>query len=342
MMKKNLLNKVSATVLAGMMLCSIAGCGEEVDAGTAETSQEVLTLQEVSEDAGSAATSDDAGKTATSVDTESSDDPYINKVLSVAGNVAMDVQETLVDDFDGDGDKEAFVFLGGEVEDVLGSNGSLWFVSDDSCEQVLEQKNIAVNEKGSVFEPLTVENMKFVKLTEAYISEAYSKIFYVKDGKCEESRISGTGYLYTDEKVDDFLVSHPAYDMCVEYEIGADESEKMVTGHTWKNYYAYFDKDKQDFCYYGAHTITEEELVSICGMDLATEIRNEGFQVDDIYRVDNGVVIVNYSKKTQDGNTVSIEYHNASFYEKNKQFLDFGTDGDKPWQKSDQGGIYSF
>lgn len=341
-MKKKLLNKVSATVLAGLMLCSITGCGEEIDAETAETSQEELTLQDVTEDATGAATSDDAGDTATSAGQESVDDPYISKALSVAGNVPMDVQESLVDDFDGDGDKEAFVFLGGEPDEIIGSNGSLWFVSDDSCEQVLEQKNIAVNEKGSVFEPMTVENVKIVMLTEAYISEAYSKIFFVKNGKCEKSRISGTGYLYTDEKIDDFLVSHPAYDMCVEYEIGADESEKMATGHTWKNYYAYFDKDKQDFCYYGAHSITEDELASICGIDLASEIRNEGFQVDDIYRVDNGVVIVNYSEETQNGNTVSIEYHNASFYEKTKQFLDFGIDGDKQWQKSDQGGIYSF
>lgn len=353
MIKNNYLKKILVTTLTGIMLFAAVGCGKEISTDAAEKSSEAETASsaEGTDNTVSAGTSSDQANAEASEskgdvagisesDKKAAEESFTQKVLDIAGDVPTDVKETLVDDFDGDGKLEGFVFLGKTPTEVLGSCGDLWFISDEVCEQVFEQKNIEVNESGSVFKSLPVEKVKFVNMTECYVSESYSRIFYVKDGMCEESRISGLGYLFKSTVVGDYAVTQPAYDRCIEYEIAEGEEDGISTGHTWKDYYAYFDKDERDFFYYDHKRISEDELTSICGMNLAEEIRNEGFKVDSIYRVDNGIVIVNYEKETTEGNTVFIEYHNASYYEKTKEFLDYGVEGDKPWQKSDQGGTY--
>ena len=119
------------------------------------------------------------------------------------------------------------------------------------------------------------------------------------------------------------------------------EIKGLWMGHTWKEYYFYYDKESGFFREYGGVNIEEEELTQICGFDLASEIRNTGFEVDAIYKRANGIVNVNYSKKTRDefGKT-TIQYKNANYDSKKGQFLSAWGSGENTWQNSDFGGIY--
>ena len=104
-----------------------------------------------------------------------------------------------------------------------------------------------------------------------------------------------------------------AYDSGVDYEEGKEE-EALYTGHTWKNYYFFYDKKSGDFKEYVGKEISEDELEAACGFDLAAEIREAGYQVDVVFKRENGIINVNYSK-TERGDVGSVykEFHNVTY-----------------------------
>jgi hypothetical protein len=350
MMRSNRLAILCGTLVLGIGILSACGSAESAPVQqAAEPEQQVTEIEQKGADQSTTtneapeATASESSQeeVAGAAKTEIDDSFFISKAVSAANAKEEDVKDYLVKDFDGDGTTEAFVVVGGEIdEDWSTIDGSLWFVSEDNCENVHQFESILVSEEKKVIGQMDITDKKsFVTLNDVYATSNVTFLFYVENGKCKESSMSGLGAVHQPDYVDDYCVSVSAYDADFEYEEGK-ESEGMFLGHTWKNYYFYYDEAAGDFNEYKGTPITEAELKEACGIDLAEEIRKAGYQVDEMYKRPNGIINVNYSSITKDSGNVSIEYMNATYNEKTKKFVDVWGDGENTWQASDFGGKY--
>ena len=263
----------------------------------------------------------------------------IEKAVTTSGAGSDDVRDYAAYDYDGDGSLEAFVFIGSETDEMWSTcSGTVWFVDDDSCESVQENESFFVY-GNKVIDMVNVDGHIFAHTRVAYATSTVSYLYYVKDGNCRESEISGLGSFFKPDYADGYSISVSAYDYCLDYDEGK-ESEGMYTGHTWKHYYFYYDEEAEDFKEYVGTPITESELASECGFDLVGDIRKEGYQIDDIFKRDNGVINVNYSKISKGDGTVSVEYHNATYNVNTQRYADAWDSNANTWENSDFGGIY--
>ncbi len=284
--------------------------------------------------------SESSDKVSRSVTTDQGDvEPLIAKALEDTGVDVYDIKDSVIADFDGDGTREAFVFIGGDIDEEWSTcQGQLYYVTDNGKEMI-KNSDFVVND-GKIIETFPMTDKTFVAVDEAYTTSSVSFLYYVENGECKDSYISGIGGFYKPDFVDDYAISLSCYDMSFDYEEGK-EDEGMYMGHTWKPYYFYYDDATGRFEEYIGKEITEDELNAACGFDLAAEIRAEGNQIDGILKRDNGIINVNYSQKTEyEGGSVSIQYGNATFNEKTKEFVNAWGDGENTWQNSNFGGTY--
>ncbi len=297
--------------------------------GTSETSDAE------SEEAGSSS----GDKLASSTITD--DDLYaiLDNVASTTGAASGDIRYNCIDDFDGDGTFEGFVFAGSEPDDMNWCEGTVYFASSDKCDEVFKG-TLYYNDNESVFRYMDCGSRRFALFNEAYVTALVSHIYYVDGNKPVESAISGIGDFYVGGDPTEINMTLSAYDNFCDFTEG-DESSYMWTGHTWKPYYFHYDESSKDYKEYGAVSISEDELAEIVGTDLASEIKAEGYQVDNIYKRENGLVNVNYSKVVNnDDGTLSVTYKNATYDEKAGKYADPWGEGGGTWQESDYGGIY--
>ena len=302
--------------------------------------EEVKADNENSTEADSTASDDVAGdKTESSTITD--DDLYaiLDNVASTTGAASGDIRYNCIDDFDGDGTFEGFVFAGSEPDDMNWCEGTVYFASSDKCDEVFKG-TLYYNDNESVFRYMDCGSRRFALFNEAYVTALVSHIYYVDGNKPVESAISGIGDFYVGEDPTEINMTLSAYDNFCDFTEG-DESSYMWTGHTWKPYYFHYDESSKDYKEYGAVSISEDELAEIVGTDLASEIKAEGYQVDNIYKRENGLVNVNYSKVVNnDDGTLSVTYKNATYDEKAGKYADPWGEGGGTWQESDYGGIY--
>jgi len=324
--------KIIGIILAGMMI--VTACGNsgntepsEVTEGRTESGEEASNVEESTEES-------------SVVEEDSANNKFAQKAVEKSGKTIEDVRDIISKDFDGDGKEEAFVFIGNEPDEEFGEcTGTLWFVSDDKCEEALPEEYVVYHD-GRILNEITTEDEIFVEINKNYTTSAVSYLFYVDGGECHESIVSGLGSFYEPDYVDDYCISMSAYDVYFEYEEGK-EDEAMITGHSWKNYYFYYDKAAGDFAEFEATEITEQELNEAVGTDLASEIRAEGYDIDNIIKRDNGVINVNYSKTTKnDDGTILKECKNITYLTKEGRYFDVWGTGEETWQNSDFGGIY--
>ena len=335
--------KILSMMLCGIMACAtLSACaGAEVAepenklGSPIESSESEDSGKENEEEKEIAPETDDSEKPAGDVNLQQT---LSQKVKEAAGGEAGGEIDSVFDDFDGDGVYEEFIFLGSEIDPEFGTSiGSFWFVSEEKCEQLVESSEVASIEE-HVISVFDVDGIKFVGVNEAYTTALVTYLFTVKDGEVKEPFISHMGYFFKPDYVEDYCVSISAYDGMYEYEKGK-ENEGMYVGHTWKNYYYYLDKDELDFKGYVGTPITEEELNEALGFDLASEIRDAGFELGTILKRDNGIINANYSKTEDEGDTVSVTYHNVTYNVNTGEFLDYLGEG-KTWRSSDFGGTY--
>ena len=270
---------------------------------------------------------------------ENDGDSLIEKAVAEAGADISDTRYSVVYDFDNDNVMEAFVYIGNAPDEFATCAGKVWYVDGDRCAMIKECDNFFVH-GDKVIDMYPTGDSVVVELEEAYTTSTVSYLFMLENGEWKESAISGMGYFFKPDYVSDYCVSVSAYDYCVDYE-EEKEDEALYTGHTWKNYYFFYDEKSGDFKEYVGKEISEDELKAACGFDLAAEIREAGYQVDDIFKRENGIINVNYSK-TERGDVGSVykEFHNVTYNELNQRYADaWGTNGNS-WQDSDFGGTY--
>ena len=152
--------------------------------------------------------------------------------------------------------------MGSETDEMWSTcSGTVWFVDDDTCETVQENESFFVY-GNKVIDMVNVDGHIFAHTRVAYATSTVSYLYYVKDGNCRESEISGLGSFFKPDYADGYSVSVSAYDYCLDYDEGK-ESEGLYTGHTWKHYYFYYDEETEDFNEYVGTPITESELASM-------------------------------------------------------------------------------
>ncbi len=314
---------------------------DSVDTGEEEnsTSDDNVAGDQESDAKEAAEESAEAASDAESVTAEMTD-YFITQVAKAAGVEPVSARYYEVNDFDGDGHYEAFVFVGGEVDEDWGSaEGTVWYVNEARCKQIHDEFSFAVFD-GAMFTTIKAGDRKFVLFNDMYATSYVTNIYTVKNFDCVEANVSRVGSASYDESTGDMSITLSAYDYYCDYEAGSEEP--MWTGHTWKPYYFYYDEASEEFKEYVGQEITESELAEICGFDLAKEIRDSGYTVDAIYKRDNGIVNVNYSKEDiYDDGSRSITYKNANFDQRRGEFLDAWGTGDTGYEASDFGGTYA-
>ena len=266
-------------------------------------------------------------------------DSLIDVLITDTNCNPADVRCCALDDYDGDGTNEGFIYVGAGPDDEFGwCDGTVYYVTSEKSEKVFEGTLAEMD--GNVFKILDAVDRKFILFDEAYVTALVTYAYYVDGGKLRESNISRFGDINSDTDLKNIKMAFSTYDGFCNYEKG-EESAAEWTGHTWKPYYFYYDAEKMDFMEYGATEITADELKDIVGFDLAAEIEAEGYQVDNILKRGNGIVNVNYSKEEKlENGTIDVTYKNATYDENEGTFVDAWDAGGNTWQDSDFGGIY--
>jgi hypothetical protein len=190
-------------------------------------------------------------------------------------------------DFDGDGAKEAFAFVGAALSDDDEYEGAVWFVSPNGTEELYK------GDYWGTMKCAAFGGKKFAYVEIWFASGSLTKLWGVKDGKPYEAEVGyGGGFRPLDDKNATLVME--AYDM--------DFTEEMWTGHTYKLYWFYWDGQAGTFKEYGGVAITEAQLRKCEGAAQVLDgIQAEGGTLGEIFYRGNGVINVNYSKAHEDG-----------------------------------------
>lgn len=220
-------------------------------------------------------------------------DEYFKSVLKKSNTDIEDEEILSVDcaDFDGDGTKEAYAFVGRLNQSDGYYNGELWFITKDSATKFVDK------DKYSKINQIISFGKKSCVVLESY-SESDDSVSYVygaEGGSATELRISGKGKnIHVDEN-GTLLIYHTAYDSSVN-----------DSGKTVKPYYYFYSGD--NFCEFGGIELTVPQLKDINGgLSIIQNISIEGKQITGIYYRDNGIININVT----DGEW--REYYNARY-----------------------------
>lgn len=213
----------------------------------------------------------------------SKSEPDLMRILTDKAKVADD-EVTFFDrdDFDHDGNKEAFAVIDGDV----------WFVSTKECRQLTSSKALGFEEDDRI---LTLGGTKHILFDEQYVTETLTYAWYVSDQKAVASPISKIGMVIPDPDIEDaFMIRDSSYDAAFDNEAG------VFTGHTYKTYYFYNDNKKGRICEYGGTEIDSKKADELCGMSFADRLLTSADKMLDLFYTGNGLVVMNFVRYADD------------------------------------------
>jgi len=194
------------------------------------------------------------------------------------------------DDYDGDGVFEAFAFVGEEQQPDVDESymGEIWFVSARGAEKI----EACANGYWGLINVYAFGKNKFAVLNHYATTGGLVNIWGVKNGKPHREKISGIGGGFTQLDGNSFTLYHSTYDF--------DETGGVSTGHTWKNYWFFWDG--RAFHEYGGVNITEAQLRKCDGAaEVLDAIVEKGETIGGIFYRGNGIINVNHSKRHESG-----------------------------------------
>lgn len=340
-MLKRLATLLRASSLVAVFLLALTGCGSgvsdetDIDKNDVSASEESEDVEEVSDDGDVEEDSEVHPKR------DATFKELAEKLVLEYNLNPDDIRRHLYTDFDNDGVHECFFFIGEPVNMEYESGyGNVFFVNSENITQLCDTRYIGVLEDGEMFWTMKYGNLEFVVYDEVYATDRVSYVYSIKNSDLVVSVISGLGDVQPKKGTDYVSIIHSEYDAIYTREPGLT-GEEVWFGHTWKEYYFYYDEESEDFREYGGSNITENELDKICGFELSDEIKGEDYEIGDIFRRANGIVNVNYFRKERDefGNT-RIQYMNANYDRNTGEFLSAWGADEKTWQNSNFGGKY--
>ena len=257
-------------------------------------------------------------------------------VLIAAGAQESNILLWDYDDYDGDGDCEAFMIVGNILDardESVYNNESLWFVGADGRTLALDNRGLrAIDGK------MDFGSRKYLFFYLDYnLTANISVIWTVRDGKpVEESELYQSGeVIYRGENErNEFEIWVDAYDS----ECDIDDDLELWIGHTWKPYFYHYDPDRDQIEKYGGEIISGEAFGKLSGTNLIEEIDAEGYIVGDIIRWDNDIVTINYERHNDlSGSTY---YKNVIWDNNVKDFWQKDVRGVTSWRDAGVGGSY--
>lgn len=233
------------------------------------------------------------------------------------------------DDYDSDGNEEAFAIVGEEIEPyddgTVYVDGEVWFVSENECRIIHRTFGLGTGEEAR---HMTLGDVNYILFDEFFVSESYSFVFYVDKGEVWETDYSGLGYVLASEDEENrFTITDSSYDMMDEPDIG-------LIGHTWKKYYFFYDSEYGNTYEYAGTTIDEATVSYWCDDIIVNEIVPEGSTVSNIFMRGNGLIVINFETEEDDG---SIRYYHFIYSTEKESFID---DAGKETDSTPLDGIY--
>lgn len=229
-----------------------------------------------------------------------------------------------INDFDGDGNDEAFALVGekkSEGAETLYS-ADVWFISCDHSLKIMDSKFYGTDGKIVGF-----NDREFLLLNEKYATGETAYLWGVDNGKPKLQNISGYGGNLKNIGENNITLTHSTYDF--------EQTNGVMSGHTWKEYYFYFDCENNCFCEYGAINITEEQLLMcLNAKGYIEQINNTGYSITNILYRANGIININYSNGSVNRN-MTLLLKNDTVY-----LVPYCTYGSNDLDISNQGGIY--
>lgn len=256
-------------------------------------------------------------------------------------------------DYDNDGSCEAFIFVGEkiteEIEDEEADDsqeeagdetdedveeipctytGNVWFSDGKNHSDLGASKS---DIWGIIDGYYDFGGRKYYMAEENYTTNKYSRLWSVYDGTVTEEAISGLGQL--DELADgSYTITVDNYDCIYDYD------NNILLGHSWKNYYFYYDKAADMFKEYGGIEVNPNDLNELCGENVLAKIDKANSYFLDAYLRDNGILNINYI--TYSSRVRCAEFHTATYDTVNQIYLEAFTKEEGSFEKSDEGGQY--
>ena len=323
MKKRGICLLTAVCIVLGMVVLN--GCGSK----QLEAENEVLEDSKVTETSSDGETEESASA---EEESHSDDEFYIDKLISEAGVARDNILAVCTEPYEGEGKYSSFIFVGEKDEELEIFDGDLWFVNEEEAVKVPD----AAETYYSIDKVLKFNGTDkcFFFADEYYVTQAVSRVYGVRDGKCYETEISRIGSVAAGEN-NDFTIVVGAYDNTLSSEYD------FPLGHTWKPYYFYYDTEKENFAEYYGHQIELDEIVNKYGIDIGAEIQAIGGTCLAAYWRDNGILTVNYSiREDYSGGMYDITYDQANYNVNLKEYIDAWGTGEHSFKGSSFGGEY--
>lgn len=229
-------------------------------------------------------------------------DSYIDAVEQASGG---EVIYDLYYDFDADGTSEMFALVQkdssdsvwNEESEVMG--GRLWYVNADGPIEVMSQPKPYYKNP----QLLEFDGQSVLPLNEVFATGTRTYLWGVLGGRPYELNASGqinglfiNGYGEIEGIGEDYNASW-------------SKESNSYAGHTWNNYYFYYDHG--NIREYGGKDITWKEFCRIPGIEsikdkIEKEKIQQGGEIESIYYRSNGIVVVNIEEEEEN----AINYSN--------------------------------
>ena len=297
-MKKNLL--IALGIAAIISLCSCSKNAADVDKYDREYASEPTEASMQTDDI---AESDQAEESSDSKENEESTDSdqdetadELKEILTAKAEVAAEeIRLFEMDDFDNNGEYEAFALVGDEPEYDFDEEGivagNVWFVNKNDAVKLTDEYGMGFECKDRI---LDFGTTKYIIFSDEYATGVMTYAFEVNGNDVEEAPFSKRGAVQMQED-DSFRIVDSSYD--AEYDPELDST----LGHTWKSYYFYYDRDNNSVKEYGGLEITDEKAKEIAGRDLVAECVKPDDTLESIYYRKNGIININYSRPGENG-----------------------------------------
>ena len=241
---------------------------------------------------------------------------------------ADDILVATVDDFDFDGNYEAFIFVGefiaSEYEEYY--EGMMWFTNGRDIQKLDE----SVGTWWSVDGFMSFDGRKYAYETMYIVTGGLSYVWSVYDGVAKETEIDGLGSVSVDDNNEIIIISD-LYDTTYDSELGC------MIGHSWKPYYFFYDKDKDRIIERGGSYVAKQDIDAVSGIDLASLIEDAGHEITSAIIRDNGLLTVNYRDLDEKGD---VYFGNINYNIDTGKYLNAWGEGEGDMEASNYGGMY--
>lgn len=243
-----------------------------------------------------------------------------------------DIIVATVDDFDCDGDYEAFLFVGDFYSDEYEEYyvGNMWFTNGEKNQDLGES---STGSWWTVDGTMNFDGRKYVYATIYYTTGGLSKVWSVYDDMASVAEIDCLGSVTSAEN-NDIIITYDTYDTCL------DSDTYYMIGHSWKPYYFYYDKKLDQIIEYGGAFVREDQIDKICGIDLVEQIHAQypDVEITTAFYRENGVLNVNFREVNGKGD---VNFSNANYNVKKGEFINAWSDSPtSDIKQTNYGGMY--